>query len=112
MEVIDFIKNAVLADYDAFVETGDKYENTAVVMDEILEKFNSKADNLNGIMDKMAHSIEAITDSVRESTDAINLSAQNSTEIVGEIQGISDSMEENNKVTEQLSNSTKKFETL
>ena len=112
MEVIEFINNVVLADYDAFVETGDKYENTAVLMDEILEKFNAKADNLNNIMDRMADSVEAITDSVRESTQAISLSAQNSTEIVGEIQGISESMEENNRVTEQLNNSTKRFETL
>ena len=112
MEVIEFINNVVLADYDAFVETGDKYENTAVLMDEILEKFNAKADNLNNIMDRMADSVEAITDSVRESTQAISLSAQNSTEIVGEIQGISESMEENNRVTEQLNNSTKRLETL
>ncbi len=112
MEVIQFINEVVLADYDAFVDTGDKYENTAVLMDEILEKFNDKADNLNNIMDRMADSVEAITDSVRESTQAISLSAQNSTEIVGEIQGISESMEENNKVTEQLNNSTKKFEIL
>ena len=112
MEVIEFIKNVVLADYDAFVETGDKYENTAVLMDEILEKFNEKADNLNSIMDRMAGSVEAITDSVRESTQAISLSAENSTEIVGEIQGISESMEENNRVTEQLNNSTRRFETL
>ncbi len=112
MEVIDFIKSAVLADYDAFVETSEKYENTAVVMDEILEKFNDKADNLNSIMDSMADSVESITDSVRESTQAISLSAQNSTEIVGEIQGISDAMDDNNRVTEQLTNSTRMFENL
>ena len=112
MEVIDFINSEVLGDYDAFVDTGDKYENTAVLMDEILEKFNTKADNLNSIMDRMADSVESITDSVKESSQAINLSAQNSTEIVGEIQGISESMEENNKVTEQLNSSTQRFETL
>ncbi len=112
MDVIDFINSAVLADYDAFVETSEKYENTAVLMDEILEKFNDKADNLNNIMDRMADSVESITESVRESTQAISLSAQNSTEIVGEIQGISEAMGENNKVTEQLNNSTKRFENL
>ena len=112
MDVIQFINNDVLNDYDTFVETSDKYENTAVVMDEILDKFNRKADNLNIIMDKMADSVESITDSVKESTQAINLSAANSTEIVGQIQGISEAMGENNKVTEQLSSSTKKFANL
>ena len=106
MDVIQFINNDVLNDYDTFVETSDKYENTAVVMDEILDKFNRKADNLNIIMDKMADSVESITESVKESTQAINLSAANSTEIVGQIQGISEAMGENSKVTEQLSSST------
>lgn len=45
-------------------------------------------------------------------SQAIGLSAANSTEIVGEIQGISEAMEENNKVTEQLNISTKRFENL
>ena len=112
MEVIDFINNEVLGDYDAFVDTGDKYENTADIMDEILEKFNTKADNLNSIMDRMADSVESITDSVKESSQAINLSAQNSTEIVGEIQGITEAMDENKNVTEQLNTSTQRFETL
>ncbi len=112
MDVIEFINNDVLNDYDTFVETSDKYENTAVVMDDILDKFNRKADNLNIIMDKMADSVESITESVKESTQAINLSAANSSEIVGQIQGISEAMGENNKVTEQLSSSTKRFANL
>ena len=112
MDVIEFINNDVLNDYDTFVETSDKYENTAVVMDDILDKFNRKADNLNIIMDKMADSVESITESVKESTQAINLSAANSSEIVGQIQGISEAMGENNKVTDQLSNSTKRFANL
>ncbi len=112
MEVIDFINNTVLSDYDAFVETGDKYENTAILMDEILSKFTGKADNLNAIMDDMANSVESITDSVRESSEAINLSASNSTEIVGEIQGIGDAVDENSRVTGRLNESTKKFEYL
>ena len=112
MEVIDFINTTVIADYDAFVETSEKYENTATVMDELLGKFTDKADNLNVIMEEMASSIDAINSSVQESTDAINLSASNSTEIVGEIQGIGDAMDENNRVTEKLSESTRKFQTL
>ena len=112
MDVIEFINNDVLNDYDTFVETSDKYENTTVVMDDILDKFNRKADNLNIIMDKMADSVESITESVKESTQAINLSAANSSEIVGQIQGISEAMGENNKVTEQLSSSTKRFANL
>ena len=109
IEVVDFINNTVIADYEAFVETGEKYESTAEIMNEILEGFTEKADSLDNTMHSMADSILTITDSVEESTQAINLSASNSTEIVGEIQEIGEAMDNNNQVTNKLSDSTKKF---
>ena len=112
MEVIEFINSTVLGDYDAFVDTGDKYENTAGIMDDILEKFTAKADNLTMIMDDMADSVGSITNSVQESSQAIGLSATNSTEIVGEIQGIGEAMTKNNEVASQLSDSAGRFTSL
>ena len=109
IEVVDFINNTVIADYEAFVETGEKYESTAGIMNEILEGFTEKADSLDNTMHSMADSILTITDSVEESTQAISLSASNSTEIVGEIQEIGEAMDNNNQVTNKLSDSTKKF---
>ncbi len=63
-------------------------------------------------MHSMADSIISITDSVEESTQAISLSTANSTEIVGEIQEIGEAMENNNKVTNKLGDSTRKFVTV
>ena len=109
IEVVDFINNTVIADYEAFVETGEKYESTAGIMNEILEGFTEKADSLDNTMHSMADSVLTITDSVEESTQAISLSASNSTEIVGEIQEIGEAMDNNNQVTSKLSDSTRKF---
>ena len=110
VQVIDFINENVLADYDAFVETGAKYENTATMIDEMLATFTDKAANLDSVMKEMAARIETIATSVSESSDAISLSASATTEIVGEIQGINDAMDQNNDVTKQLNESTQKFE--
>ena len=109
LQVLDFINTTVLSDYDSFVEIGEKYGNTATIIDGILSKFSAKADNLNNIMAEMASSVTSISESVKESTVAINTSASNSTEIVGEMQGIGEAMDNNNRVTNQLSNSTKQF---
>ncbi len=109
IEVVDFINSTVISDYEAFVETGEKYESTAGIMTDILEGFTDKADSLDATMHSMADSIISITDSVEESTQAISLSANNSADIVGEIQGIGDAMDNNNRVTSQLSDSTRKF---
>jgi methyl-accepting chemotaxis protein len=110
IQVIDFINENVLADYDAFVATGTKYEDTADLIEEMLGAFSDKANNLNAVMDEMSGRIEAISNSVQESSEAINMSANASTEIVGEIQGINEAMDQNNDVTKQLNESTQKFE--
>ena len=110
--VIKFIKENVLSDYDAFVETGTKYEATAELIDQMLMQFSDKADNLNSVMHEMSDRISAITTSVQESSTAINMSATAATEIVGEIQGINEAMDQNNDVTQQLNESAQKFETV
>jgi len=110
VQVIEFINENVLADYDAFVETGSKFEDTATMIDEMLATFSDKADNLNNVMNEMADRIETISNSVNESSNAIGMSAQAATEIVGEIQGINEAMDQNNDVTKQRNASTQKFE--
>lgn len=109
LHVLEFINETVIGDYDSFVEVGKKYENTAGIIIDMLSKFTDKAENLNVIMDQMSESVTSINDSVQESTAAISTSATNSTEIVGQMQGIREAMENNNKVTIQLSDSTKQF---
>ncbi|SEM05072.1 methyl-accepting chemotaxis protein [Butyrivibrio sp. ob235] len=109
---LDFINGTVLADYDEFVDTGEKYEHTADLMDDMLVSFTEKAENLNEIMTEMAESIQMITTSIQESSKAISLSAESSTEIVGGIKKISLAINQNTDVTEQLNETTEKFKSL
>ena len=111
-EVMDFINTTVLADYDDFVATGEKYENTAVVISELLDTFTEKANNLDEIMGEMVESISSISNSVSESSQAIGMSAENATNMVGEIQEINDAMEQNSVVTERLDKTTQRFVSL
>ena len=108
-EVLDFINGTVLGDYDEFVDTGEKYGHTAEVMNDLLSGFNERADGLDEIMHGMVESVDTITNSVQESSIAINMSAKNSNEIVAGIKKISNEMNKNTEVTEQLNETTQKF---
>ncbi len=110
--VLDYINGQVINDYDEFVATGEKYEHTAVIMEEMLESFNNKAENLNEIMQEMVESVQMISNSVLESSQAISQSAESSQEIVGGIKKISEAIDRNTEVTEQLSDTTQKFTSL
>nr|WP_297703470.1 methyl-accepting chemotaxis protein [uncultured Butyrivibrio sp.] len=107
--VLDYINGQVISDYDEFVATGEKYEHTADIMEEMLGNFNEKAENLNDIMTEMVESVQLISDSVIESSQAISQSAASSQEIVGGIKKITKAIDRNNEVTEQLSDTTQKF---
>ncbi|WP_026658495.1 methyl-accepting chemotaxis protein [Butyrivibrio sp. AC2005] len=111
-DALDFINGTVLGDYDEFVDTGEKYEHTADIMDDMLTSFTQKADNLNDIMQEMVESIQMITTSIHESSSAISMSAESSTEIVGGIKKISLAIDKNTDVTEQLSETTERFTSL
>ena len=109
MQVLDFINTTVLSDYDSSVGTGEKYEETAKIINEMLDGISEQTQNLNGIMEQMADSVTSISDSVQEATKAISQSAESSQDIVDEISGISSAMDTNNDVTEKLNASTKQF---
>ncbi len=111
-QVLDFINTTVLADYDAFVETGEKYEETARLINEMLDGISLQTQNLNDIMTEMADSISSITESVNQASEAISQSSEHSQDIVDEITGISSAMDTNNDVTEKLNDSTKQFVTI
>ncbi len=108
-QVLEFINTTVLADYDAFVNTGEKYEETSMVINEMLEGISEQTQNLNMIMREMEDSVSYITDSVEQASDAIGQSSKNSQDIVHEINGISSAMNTNNDVTDKLNDSTKQF---
>ena len=109
MEVLDFINTTVVADYDAFVETGDKYELTASSINDMLNSISAQLQNLDAITTEMQDAVTGILDSVTESSSAINMSAENSQQIVNEIVTIRESMDRSNDVSASLNENTEQF---
>lgn len=81
-QVLDYIHNSILGDYDRFVEAMDEYVNNMEGFHEILKNFSASSDSLNGSMGQIIQSVEYITDAVSESTSAMNISAENVTGLV------------------------------
>ena len=108
--ILEFINSTVVPDYDAFVETGNKYEDTAELMKTMLDGFMEKTEHLSQNMLVMSDAVEDITSAVQESSKAINMSAANSTEIVSQMDLINQKINLNTEVTDNLNKSTEKFE--
>ncbi|MBR6282019.1 MAG: methyl-accepting chemotaxis protein [Lachnospiraceae bacterium] len=108
-EMVTFINETVLTDYDAFVSSGENYDLTADIMDDLLREFTKRADHLHEIMKDMGIAVEAINSSVSTSTKAINESANNATEIVEQINGITEHMGVTRQVSETLNETSAVF---
>nr|WP_027870456.1 methyl-accepting chemotaxis protein [[Eubacterium] cellulosolvens] len=108
-DMLGFINSEVIADYDDYVETGEKYEQTAGYIHDLLADFHDNADHLDKVMTDMTNSISTISCSVKESTQAVNMTAANTVEIASEIQTISEAAEENTKVSGRLNDTAGKF---
>jgi methyl-accepting chemotaxis protein len=108
-DMLSFINSEVIADYDDYVETGEKYEQTASYIHDLLSDFHNNADHLDNVITDMTDSISTISSSVKESTQAVNMTAANTVEIASEIQTIADAAEENAKVSGRLNDTAGKF---
>ncbi|ANW99009.1 chemotaxis protein [Thermoclostridium stercorarium subsp. thermolacticum DSM 2910] len=75
-KVLDFLENKVVKDYDMLVETGEKYNNDARMIDEMVADFSATSEELyssvHSIMKAINDVAEAATEGSAETTDMAN----------------------------------------
>ncbi|MCR4781332.1 MAG: methyl-accepting chemotaxis protein [Lachnospiraceae bacterium] len=93
-QMLDFMQEKVLVDYDSFVDSGEQYKGDAEHINEAMSAFSEKTDNLKRIMDEIVSSIEGIAKASEESAQAVISSSGNTTTLVGRISDIDKEMQE------------------
>jgi len=77
MQVLDFIKDKVMDDYDSLVEVSEKYHSDADTVDNIMKDFSAKTEELTSSIDKIMNSISGITIATNEGAEGTTSIAQN-----------------------------------
>lgn len=95
-ELVGYIQNAILPEFEAFVESGVKYRDNASYIENAMQEFTAKTDMLKKNIDEIALSISAITTAVDEGAEGINGAAKSTQNLVEDIVNISDKMNESN----------------
>ena len=75
-----------------------------------MSEFTAKTDDLRRAMDEIAASINAISGAIDEGARGVNGAAESTQVLVGDMEIISDRMEENQKIAEALETGTSIFE--
>ena len=101
-ELIAYINDSILPDYDKFVDSGRQYNVDAVYVNEVVDKFNNMAADLNKLINNITEALDGISCAVDESANGVTAAAMNTSELVKEMDYISTEMEGNGEVASEL----------
>ena len=108
-EMLQFIDERVLVDYDKFVDVATQYHDDADEVNRTLQHFYNNARQLADTMEDMTNSIEGIAAAVNESTDGVTNAARNTGHLVSALDGIEKEAHANRDISELLSGEVSKF---
>ena len=108
-DMLRFIDERVLVDYDKFVDVAIQYHDDADKINRTLQHFYNNAHQLADTMENMTNSIEGITTTVNESAEGVINAAQNTGYLVQALDGIEKEAQANKEISELLSGEVSKF---
>jgi len=101
-ELVEYINNNILPDYDGFVDSGKQYNEDAIHVNEVVGQFNNMAAELTTLVKSITEAIDGISTAVEESANGVSTAAMNTGELVRDINQITVEMESNSEVAGQL----------
>ena len=108
-DLVAYIQQNILPDYDKFVDAGTQYNDDAVYINGIVENFNNMSLELRQCTEHTMNYIDNIIASVTEGSKGINVAADNTANLSDEITNISEQIKQNKIVADTLSSEAKRF---
>jgi len=108
-EMLQFIDERVLVDYDKFVDVATQYHDDADDINRTLQHFYNSTRVLEETMEGMTNGIDGIATAVNESAEGVMTAAQNTGDLVQALGGIQNEANTNKDISELLSGEVSKF---
>lgn len=108
-EIVSYINETILPDYDGFVASGKRYREDAVHVDDVVSKFNKMSVELKTLVSEISQAIDGISSAVDDGAEAISNAALNTNDLVKKIENIEEQMHGNNEVARLLKVETDRF---
>lgn len=107
--LVEYMQTDILPEFQAFVEGGAQYKEDATYIQEVMDDFNQKTDNLNMAVSEIAESINMISAAIDEGVNGVNGAATSTQDLVTDMDDISRRMDENNEIAGDLRKETAIF---
>lgn len=111
-EMLQFINERVLVDYDKFVDVATQYHDDAEDINQTLQHFYISARKLEETMENMTDGIDGIATAVNESAEGVTNAASNTGDLVRALSGIQKEANANKDISGLLSSEVSKFKNI
>lgn len=107
--LISYLKDSILPDFNTFLETGTKYNKDATYIEGAMKNFSLKAEEVRTVTEDIAKSISTISTAISDSLIGVNSVTESTQELVKDFDNISERMSENHEVTSELKQEVEVF---
>lgn len=111
-EMLNFIDETVLVDYDKFVGIANQYHDDADSMDHMLGEFNDSSRELEATISRMTEGIDGINTAVGENVQGITIVADSTSQLVELLAGIRGLAEGNKEISDELKAEVQQFKNI
>lgn len=108
-DMLQYVDNTILPDYENFVLSGKQYREDAVFVNDTMTDCTSMTDTLTSIINDLASAMQQISVAVEESTDGITGSAANTSNLANQFNHITNEMKRISSVVTKLQEQSDSF---
>ncbi|MGN0161063.1 MAG: methyl-accepting chemotaxis protein [Lachnospiraceae bacterium] len=108
--IVEYMKDHILPQFEEFVQSGVQYRDNATYIENVMDEFSKKTENLRKSMDEIAVSINAITLAIDEGAKGVQGAAESTQVLVSDMHAINERMDENRNIAGALEEGTAIFE--
>lgn len=91
-ELLEYVNEQVVPDYDEFLESGEKYNEDAIHVHEVVSRFHEMAEAIDTHLVDINNSLDGIEASTEESARGITEVTSNTEDLVRNIEEVSDEL--------------------
>ena len=107
--LVQYIHETIMPDYEGFVHTGEQYWDDAAYVNNTMNNFDERANNLLALVSEITNTIRDISTAIEESAEGVTNVAQNTNELVENMDMVNMRMEENLGISNQLRSQADQF---
>lgn len=107
--LVVYMTESILPEFEEFVKTGVKYEENASYIENVMNEFAGKTANLRESISDIAGSLNTISHALNDGVEGVNGVANSTQVLVVDMENILNRMNENQEISEDLNKETSVF---